>query len=62
MVVAEDRLLRISEVQEILRLSRWTVLEWIDRGYPAAIMLPSGQKRVRLSEVERILSRRAAPT
>ncbi len=55
MVVAEDRLLRISEVQEILRLSRWTVLEWIERGYLNAIVLPSGQKRIRMSELERIL-------
>lgn len=59
MVVAiEDKLLRISEVQEILRLSRWSVCDWIRRGHLAAVTLPSGQKRVWLSEVEHILRER----
>lgn len=58
MIAAEDKLLRISEVQERLRLSRWTVLSWIARGYLQAIVLPSGQYRIRSSEVNRILGER----
>ena len=61
MVAVDDRLLRVSEVQEVLRLSRWTVLEWIERGYLAAIVLPSGQKRIRTSELERVLEERQRP-
>ncbi len=56
MAVADDKLLRVSEVQEILRLTRWSVLDWIERGYLKEVRLPSGQRRVRLSEVERVLT------
>lgn len=56
LVVADDRLLRISEVQEILRLTRWTVLDWIERGYLREVRLPSGQRRIRQSEIERALA------
>ncbi len=55
LVVADDKLLRVSEVQELLRLSRWTVIDWISRGYLQEVRLPSGQRRVRLSEVQRVL-------
>ena len=54
--VADDRLLRISEVMELLRLTRVSVINWIDRGYLKEVRLPSGQRRVRLSEIERILA------
>ena len=56
LVVADDKLLRISEVQELLRLTRWTVIDWIGRGYLEEVRLPSGQRRIRLSEVQRIVA------
>ena len=62
MVVAEDPLLPTSEVMELLRLTRWSVIDWVERGYLKDIRLPSGQRRIRLSEVERILrGEKAAP-
>lgn len=56
MIVAEDKLLRISETMELLRLTRTTVIEWIDKGYLEEIRMPSGQRRIRLSQVEAIVS------
>ena len=54
--MADDKLLRVSEVEKMLRLSRPSVIDWIERGYLKEVRLPSGQRRVRLSEVERVIA------
>ncbi len=56
MAEADDKLLRVSEVEKMLRLSRPSVIEWIERGYLKEVRLPSGQRRIRQSEIERILA------
>ena len=56
LVATEGKLLRISEVQEMLSLTRPTVCDWVSRGYLAQIVLPSGQRRIPLSEVQRVLA------
>ena len=56
MIVVEDKLLRISETMELLRLTRTTVIDWIDKGYLEEVRMPSGQRRIRQSEIERILA------
>ncbi len=53
--LADDKLLRVSEVEKVLSLSRPSVIDWIDRGYLKEVRLPSGQRRIRLSEVMRVL-------
>ena len=53
---ADDKLLRVSEVEKMLRLSRPSVIDWIERGYLREVRLPSGQRRIRLSEVERVIA------
>lgn len=59
--MADDKLLRVSEVEKMLRLTRPSVIDWIARGYLKEVRLPSGQRRVRLSEVERILAGEKEP-
>ncbi len=55
-ILADDKLLRVSEVEKMLRLTRPSVIDWIERGYLKEVRLPSGQRRVRLSEVERVIA------
>ena len=54
--LADDKLLRVSEVEKMLSLSRPSVIDWIERGYLKEVRLPSGQRRIRQSEIERILA------
>ena len=51
----EDRLLRVSEVGALLHLSDGSVRVWLARGYLKEVRLPSGQRRIRQSQVEAIL-------
>ncbi len=55
LLATEDKLLRFSQVQEMLSLTRPTVSDWVSRGYLTEIVLPSGQRRIPLSEVQRVL-------
>ena len=52
------KLLRPAEVATILSVYVDTVHAWIRAGKHAAVVLPSGQKRVSVAEVERILGGR----
>ncbi len=61
MAEADDKLLRVSEVEKMLRLSRPSVIEWIERGYLKEVRLPSGQRRIRQSEVERVIGEEREP-
>lgn len=51
----DENLLTPAEVAERLQVVVSTVTRWIDDGRLKAITLPSGRKRVRESEVTRIL-------
>ncbi|MCD6360541.1 MAG: helix-turn-helix domain-containing protein [Armatimonadetes bacterium] len=50
------RLYRVSEVADILRVTKQTVYNWIRGGKIKAVRLPSGSLRIPESEVKRILS------
>ena len=56
--VFEDRLLRVTEVANILAVSRALVYKWINEGKIAYVSLPSGTIRIPYSEVRRILEKR----
>ena len=47
-------MLRLSDVEPILGLSRWTLYRWIREGKLEALRLPSGHFRVSEREVERL--------
>lgn len=49
------KLLTTSEVAGLLRVSRGTVINWINAGKISHIVLPSGQFRVPESELNKIL-------
>ena len=56
-----DDLLTTNEVAELARVSRQTVWRWAEDGVlPAAVELPSGQRRFRRSDVEDLLRPKAA--
>uniref|UniRef100_A0A6M3LME7 Putative DNA binding, helix-turn-helix domain containing protein n=1 Tax=viral metagenome TaxID=1070528 RepID=A0A6M3LME7_9ZZZZ len=46
---------KLSEVAEILGVSHATVWRWCAAGKLAHIVLPSGQRQVLASEIERLL-------
>lgn len=52
----EMKLLKPSKVAKLLGVDTHTIYRWIEKGYIAAIRLPSGQLRIPSSEVERIFS------
>lgn len=51
----EDRLLRIEEAGKLLGISRSNTFVWIRRGWIRPTILPSGKKRVAMSEIQRII-------
>ena len=51
----EDKLLRVSEVAALLRLSDGSVRDWLAKGYLEEVRLPSRQRRIPQSQVEAIL-------
>lgn len=50
-----DKLLRVSEVAALLRLSDGSVRHWLAKGYLQEVRLPSGQRRIPQSQVEAVL-------
>jgi len=56
--VLGERYLKVSEVCELLNLSRRAVYNWIRMGWINAIKLPNGEYRIPASEVERLKARR----
>ncbi len=54
-----ERMLPLSEVEQRLQLSRWSLWNWIRDGKLRAVKQPNGHYRVRESEVERILRERS---
>ncbi len=50
-----ERLYRVKEVCEILRIDRRTLWKWIKEGKIRAIKLPSGRHRIPESEIRKIL-------
>jgi excisionase family DNA binding protein len=56
-----DELLTTAEVAELARVSRTTVWRWAADGtLAAAVVLPSGQRRFRRSDVEALIYPKAA--
>ena len=53
-----ERMLPLSEVEQLLSLTRWSLWGWIRDGKLVAAKQPNGHYRVAESEVERILSER----
>ena len=53
-----ERMLPLSEVEQRLGLSRWSLWNWIRDGKLAARKKPNGHYVVSEGEVERILSER----
>ena len=53
-----ERMLPLSEVEQRLGLTRWSLWGWIRDGKLNAAKQPNGHYRVAESEVERILSER----
>jgi excisionase family DNA binding protein len=51
----DEQLLTTKQVAFILNLQPVTIRRWIESGHLAAIRLPSGEYRVRQSEVDRVL-------
>ena len=59
-IPARLRLLTVAQVAEALAVCRHTVRRWIARGhFPGAIVLPGGDVRVPLAELERFQQRQA---
>ena len=56
LLATEDKLLRYSQAQEMLSITRPTVAVWVSKGYLREVVLPSGQRRIPLSEVQRVLA------
>jgi excisionase family DNA binding protein len=58
---SHDELLTTAEVADLARVSRTTVWRWAADGtLPAAVVLPSGHRRFRRSDVEDLLHPKAA--
>jgi excisionase family DNA binding protein len=56
-----DDLLTTNEVAELARVSRQTVWRWAEDGVlPTAVELPSGHRRFRRSDVEKLITPKAA--
>ena len=47
---------RLSELAKLMNVFYSTVYRWCDEGKVATIMLPSGQRRILRSEVDRLLA------
>lgn len=59
-IPARLRLLTVAQVAASLAVCRHTVRRWIARGhFPGAIVLPGGDVRVPLAELERFQQRQA---
>jgi excisionase family DNA binding protein len=59
-IPARLRLLTVGQVAAALAVCRHTVRRWIARGhFPGAIVLPGGDVRVPLAELERFQARQA---
>lgn len=56
MVEIEDRLYRLAEVEELTRVTRRTLYNWIDTGYLKADKV-GGRWKVPPDEIERITQR-----
>ena len=54
----QERMLPLSEVEQLLSLTRWSLWGWIRDGKLIAAKQPNGHYRVAESEVRRILSDR----
>lgn len=52
----EDPLLTATDVAEMFSVDPRTIRRWIDEGLIRSVPLPSGVKRVRMSEVQKYLS------
>ncbi len=59
-MLTNERQLPLSEVEQLLSLTRWSLWNWIRDGKLIAEKQPNGHYRVAESEVERILWERAA--
>ncbi len=59
MTTPVERQLPLSEVEQLLGLTRWSLWIWIRDGKLHAEKLPNGHYRVAESEVRRILNERA---
>ena len=53
-----ERILPLSEVEQLLGLTRWSLWSWIRDGKLQAVKQPNGHFRVAESEVRRILRER----
>lgn len=56
----QERMLPLSEVEQRLGLTRWSLWGWIRDGKLNAAKQPNGHYRVPESEIERILSERVS--
>lgn len=56
-MVASERLWRVDELAQFLRVSKQTLFSWISDGKLSATKLPSGAYRVTQAEVDRVLGR-----
>ncbi len=50
-----EKLYTITEASKVLYTSRVSIYEWIKTGKIKAIVLPNGIKKIRESEIKRIL-------
>ena len=58
----EDRLIKITEVAELLDLSTRTIRSWIKQGkFPRPLVLSRNVNRWRLSEVLKLMKKLASP-
>ena len=53
-----ERMLPLSEVEQLLSLTRWSLWGWIRDGKLQAAKQPNGHYRVAESEIQRILNER----
>ena len=53
-----ERMLPLSEVEQLLSLTRWSLWNWIRDGKLNAAKQPNGHYRVAESEVRRVLRER----
>jgi putative resolvase len=56
MLADEPTFLTLPEAADILEVSRTSVRRWVKQGRLRSIKLPSGHRRIRREDVERILS------
>lgn len=52
----DDKLLRTGKASEALGIHKVTLLRWIHTGLMPAIRLPSGEYRIRQSDIDLILT------